>query len=166
MKNNLLKSVTEQVWKVVLSVIAVCFFLGTFLTFINVVMRKALNKPWIGTEEMDSIMLVLLVFLPLAYVEWTNKQLNVSVIFDLFPKKVQFWIRKLHHFLILVVSTCLTMASWEVVQRNMELGNKTASLGIPLYLLFGIIFVGFALTALTKLAQLFMSDEDGDPHGN
>ncbi|SDH90314.1 TRAP transporter small permease [Paenibacillus naphthalenovorans] len=164
MKNSGLKSVTEQAWKVVLTVIAVCFLIGTFLTFVNVVMRKALNKPWIGTEEMDSILLVLLVFLPLAYVEWTNKQLNVSVVFDLFPKKVKFWIRKSHHLLILAVSICLTAASWEVVQRNMDVGNKTASLGIPLYLLFGIIFVGFALTTLTKLVQLFMSDEDGGPH--
>jgi C4-dicarboxylate transporter DctQ subunit len=158
--------VAEKIWQAVLYVNASLFFLGTFLTAANVVMRKVFNNPWIGTEEMDSILLVLLVFLPLAYVEWTHKQLTVSVLFDRFPPKVQFWVRKLQHLVILILSAYLTLSTWEVIQRNMDAGNKTAALGIPMYLLYLIIFIGFGLTALTKLVQIFMSEEPGDLHVN
>lgn len=78
---------TEQAWKVVLTVIAVCFLIGTFLTFVNVVMRKALNKPWIGTEEMDSILLVLLVFFAVSLCGMDQQAVECVRCFRLIPEE-------------------------------------------------------------------------------
>jgi TRAP-type C4-dicarboxylate transport system permease small subunit len=115
---------------------------------------------------MCSILLVILVFLPLAYVEWNKKQLTVSVLFDLMPKQVQYWLWKLQHLVILVVTSYLTVAAWDVMQRNMDTGNKTAALGIPMYMLYLILFVGLGLTALTKVIQLFMLKEEAELHAD
>lgn len=158
--------VLENIWKVLIIVSSVIFFLGALLTAFNVFLRKAFNSPWIGTEETCSILLVILVFLPLAYVEWNKKQLTVSVLFDLMPKRIQYWLWKLQHLVILVVTSYLTVAAWDVMQRNMDTGNKTAALGIPMYMLYLILVVGLGLTALTKVIQVVMLKEEAEIHAD
>jgi TRAP-type C4-dicarboxylate transport system permease small subunit len=159
-------SMSDRIWNVIWVIISILFFVGTVVTAINVIMRKFFDKPWVGAEEMDAVLLVLMVYLPLAYLEWTGKQLNVSILYDRLSAKAQFVVRKLQHIVILVITGYLTIGTWEVIQRNWEAGNKTASLGVPFWLLYTIIGVGFGLTALTKLAQVFMPERTGDQHVN
>lgn len=166
MRKNALGNAIDAAMRLLMGISGAMFVAGTLLTFVNVVMRKVFNHPWVGTEELDGIMLVILVFLPLAYLEWTNRHLTVSILYDLFPMQLKFWCRKLQHLVILGIAVYITAATWDVVIRNFEAGNKSASLGIPLYICYLILFVGFALTALTKLFQIFMSENNGDGHAH
>lgn len=153
---------TDYIWKFLIGVSGAFFIIGTLLTCINVVTRKVFSYSWSGMEEFDAVLLVVLVFLPLAYLEWTNKQLNVSALFNLFPAKLQFWIRKVHHVVILALSLYIMYSAWGIVERNMLADNRSASLGIPLYYLYLIIFLGFGFTALAKLIQIFTTQPKGD----
>jgi C4-dicarboxylate transporter, DctQ subunit len=143
---------------------AILFSIGTFVAFINVILRRVFNEPWAGTEELSSNLLMAIVFLPLAFVELKNKQLNIPVLFNILPSKWKLWCRKLQHLVILIIFLFLTTGAWKIVVRNFEEGNITLVMGIPVYVLYLIMLISFVLTVFTKTYQLFMSEENGDSH--
>lgn len=150
--------------KFLLPITALLLLVGTTLIFINVVLRKVFHNPWGGTEELSSILLMTVVYLPLAFIELNNKQLTMSVFFDLFPKKFQMWIRKIEEVIILIIFIYLTYGAYILVAKHFVEKNTTLIIGLPLYVLYLIMLISFALTVLTKGYQLFISLDKGDSH--
>ncbi len=157
----MLNKAFDRVFQVLIGVSGGLFFIATILSCINVVLRKGFNHPWSWMEEIGAIMLVMMVFLPLAYLEWGDRHLKVTLVYDLFPPKVKFWVDKLQQVVILGICLLIAYATWEIIQLNYESKNITATLAIPLWMPYMLVFIGFCSAALVKVLQLLQNSQAG-----
>ena len=156
----------DTILKWLLGVSGTLFVIGTLLTFINVIMRKVFSNPWAGMEELDSLLLVILVYLPLAYLEWGDRHFNVNLLYDRFPSRVRFWCKKLQHLLTLVIAVVIACGTWDVILRNFVQETKSATIGIPLFIPYSLLMIGFGLTALVCLIRLMRFKKGGEGHAS
>ncbi|RSK55135.1 TRAP transporter small permease [Bacillus canaveralius] len=147
---------------VLLGFASIFFIIGTIITFVNVIFRKGFDKSWTGMEDFNAIMLMTLIYLPLVYLEWTGKQLSLSLFYDRYCPLVKKIVKTAEHVVILIFSLVIIKGAWEVVLQNYQMGTKLASLQIPVYIPYSVILVGFIFVAIIKLIHLFIPSIGGE----
>jgi TRAP-type C4-dicarboxylate transport system permease small subunit len=127
------------------------------ITSVNVVMRYIAEAPIFWADELALVTFVAVVYLPLGSIEKSADHLRLTVVLNLFGKRVRAVAECLRMSVSLVVGTYVTVVGFGAVYKNFILGNKTVALRLPAALTYGVIPVGFAMIAIVDVLLLLKS---------
>jgi len=137
------------------------------ITFINVLLRYVFKSPFHWADELATLSLVAMVFLPIAVIEKSGDHLRLTILFKIFGHKMKAFCEYLRVLGTLAISIYFMMAGFAVIYQNYLFANKTASLKIPTALTFAPIPKAFFAVAMVNLflllKLLFGSDTKSYP---
>lgn len=125
------------------------------LIFVHVFLRYIFYRPWYGTEEVSEKLLILITFFAVAEILRRGQQIDIGLIRDQLPKKVQ---RGLYIFVSIIglgLCSILSWQGWETVNLAYTLRMKVPSLlATPLFISYSFVLVGMVLLSLQFLVML------------
>ena len=124
------------------------------LTVANVVLRDVFNKPIRGTPELSEFMMVIVIFLALAWCAVTRKHVRVELIVTHFSSRVQKILGSITLFITLGIFVVMT---WQSVLESMAAYDTTSILRLPHTPFYWIMSVGLALFCLAIAVLLIES---------
>jgi TRAP-type C4-dicarboxylate transport system permease small subunit len=143
-------------------ILAVGVLLMALNTVGNVIGRFVFQYSFFFSEEVNSILIIMITFAGIGYAARQGRHIRMSAIYDALPART----RKVMMILITVI-TALTMFalcyfSIGYIMKVANSGRVLPALQIPVYLIFLWVPVGFAVTgiqyALTTVKNLLEKD--------
>ena len=128
-----------------------------FIPSFDVFLRVLFSKGILGTEELVSLMQVIVVFSALAYTAAQKGHIGVDLVYDRLPKRVQPVINSTISFICMVL--CL-LTAWQTFKHGKEIWGSsltTVVLKIPIFPFEFLTAFGFLLTALIFLIDFLKS---------
>ena len=144
--------VDENLEKVICMTLLTAF---TIILFIQVIMRYVFNSslPW--SEELSRYMFIWMVYLGVSYGAKQMKHLKIEAFLSVFPKKWRPYVLILAEILTLVFAIYVIFSASFMVQRIGRLGTKSTALQIPMQYVHAAPLVGFTLTAIRQVQNIF-----------
>lgn len=123
------------------------------LMAVNVILRYVFGRPIKGTVELEEFMLVVVVFLGLAYTAVQKRHVRIDFIISRFSRGTQAFVNSLTSLLSVVL--CLLMVWRGVIwtQGNWAHQNISVLLHIPIYIFAGVAVFGCLLLLLVLLSE-------------
>jgi TRAP-type C4-dicarboxylate transport system permease small subunit len=155
-----LRKAIEFIGKILSPVMPVFSNIGAYiiivmmlLTVVDVVGRRFFNKPVPGSYELSEFMLVIVVFLAIAYCEFTRGHVTIDLVVSRFRKRTQNIINSTMYILTLVAFVLLT---WRLfVDAAGQVGGTISGiLRIPVFPFIYIAALGCAFLSLVVLMHL------------
>ncbi|GAE28049.1 TRAP dicarboxylate transporter [Halalkalibacter wakoensis JCM 9140] len=134
----------------------IVLFLMMMITVIDVTGRM-FSKPLYGAFELTGFGLALVIFYSLGYTQMKKGHISVSFLVDKWPVRVQAVADLIMNVIFL---TLVAVTTWQVFQYAIRLFNgneKTADLGIPIYIMTILASIGLLCFALSILLDLLKS---------
>ena len=127
------------------------------LTFFDVIGRSLFNSPIIGSVEILTLAMGLLIYLGIGQTTIRGNHIRVDVLTGLLPKTIQHYLDVIVHILGLLVSILIF---WRLCvlafEQTAEL-NTTQNLGLPVWLI-AVLMAVFSLSLITGMTiQLYLS---------
>ena len=121
------------------------------LTVANVILRDFFDKPIMGTPELSEFMMVLVVFLALAWCAITRKHVRVELFTSRLSTGVQAILSMVTLLLTLGVFVIIT---WQSALESTNVYDTTSLLRIPTTPFYWIMTVGLGLFCLSIVALI------------
>ena len=115
------------------------------LTVTNVILRDLFNKPIRGTPELSEFMMVIVIFLALAWCAVTRKHVRVDLIVARFPPRVQIILDSITLFITLGIFVIIT---WRSFLESRVVYDTTSLLRLPHAPFYWIMTVGLIVFCL------------------
>jgi TRAP-type C4-dicarboxylate transport system permease small subunit len=132
-------------------------FILMWLVLAEVTTRYILKSPLSISNEIGGFALVCITFMGLAYTWQERGHVRVEFIFNMFPKKMQQWVRFLTLVLALGFAVILIKASYDFVQISIFFQDRSERLRIPLVYPQLSLLVGSGLLALQLVGEVLKS---------
>jgi TRAP-type C4-dicarboxylate transport system permease small subunit len=134
----------------IVGIICLALLLGTII--LQVSLRFFFSRPLMGAEEFTRYMVICVVMIPLAYTERTGNNIIMEEIQAMFPTILRKTVNFASQFLSMIVYGIVAISSINVIINN--IGNQTATLGIPFWLFFAPTVYGLSVITIVKLMVL------------
>ena len=121
------------------------------LTVANVILRDFFDKPIMGTPELSEFMMVLVIFLALAWCAITRKHVKVELIVNRFSPRIQAILNGITLLLTLGVFVIIT---WQSALESMVVYDTTSLLRIPHTPFYWIMTFGLGLFCLSIIVLI------------
>lgn len=128
--------------------------LSVCITFINVVFRYILKTPLFWADEIATLALIAMVFLPAAGIEKTVGHLRVTILFQLLGYKMERLGEVIKILATVSTGIYLVWAGVPVIYENYQLYITTVALRIPTAFTLAVIPIAFLFITL---ANIFLS---------
>jgi TRAP-type C4-dicarboxylate transport system permease small subunit len=154
---NALERTVFQISRIVGSIGMSMIVVITFLTIADIIMRRVLNSPMRGSHELTELIFAIITFLTLAYCAIKDGHIEVDILVNKFPQKLQSTISVI---ILLATSGTLGLVSWQLVKYAMNLQQMkqtTVSLGIAVYPFAFLAALGAFLITLVYFIQFLYS---------
>ena len=132
----------------------VLLLFAILINFANVIGRYVFLRPLVWGEEIILYTTIWTVFIGVAVVAWRNVHLRMDVIYELFPPLLKRVVAVLITLVTLWLCGQIIVIAWRVISLLQLNNQRTPAAGIPIFLIYYAIPVGFALTAVVALVYL------------
>jgi TRAP-type C4-dicarboxylate transport system permease small subunit len=124
------------------------------ITFINVVCRYIFRYPIFWADELATLILIAIVFLPVAMIEKTIGHLKVNILFQLLGDKMKIFGEYLKVLATIITGAYFFGVAVPVVYENYKLSINTIALKLPTA--FSLSVIPIAFLTLTIVNLLFL----------
>jgi len=124
-----------------------------FLVVADVFMRRALNMPILGSNEIQRILLTMVIFFSVAYVMSIKGHVVVDTLTRLYPRKLQIAVSLIALLLSMLI---IAIISWQTALYGLEalqVGERSVLLRIPVSPFIFVVAFGSTVLFLVILAQ-------------
>lgn len=136
--------------KLELAISVVLMSLMTIIIFIQVIMRYVMKNSLSWSEELARYLFIWLIYIGISYGAKKMQHIKIEASLKLFPKKVRPIIVIIGDFLFFGFSLFIVYTSSIVVQRQIELGQVSPAMHIPIWIVYAAPLVGFVLTSIRQ----------------
>ena len=146
-----LKPVSDKIAKIIACISFAGIIAMTVLTVLDVLLSKIINAPVPGAFEIVERLMIITVFCAFAYGQTQKSHINMTLVIDKFPEKMQMILFSLMGIISVGASVVLTYAAFVQTFHSIKMNYQTAVLKIPFwpfYLMEGIAMAAFVLTLL------------------
>ena len=127
----------------------------TTLLTIQVFMRYVMRNSLSWSEELARYIFIWLVYIGISYGAKISKHIRIEAALKMFPEKTRPFVVLLGEVLFMCFAAFTSYVGWSVVQRQIRLGQVSAAMGIPLWIVYAAPMVGFGLTAFREAQNIF-----------
>ena len=136
------------------TLLAVSILVMTGLVVGNVISRNVLGVSWPYTEEIGSLMLILVTFGGLGYAARHRRHIAMSALHDLLPVR---WRRALERVIAAVSAVTMLVMAYLGARYVVQIygsGDSSDVLGLPMFLPLSVIPLGFLLASARYAGDL------------
>jgi TRAP-type C4-dicarboxylate transport system permease small subunit len=135
----------------------VCIVLMSSMTLIlavQVFMRYVMRDSLSWSEELARYIFVWLIYIGISYGAKIMKHIKIEAALLLFPTKARPYVELVGDILFLAFSLFVVYASWDIVQKQILLGQTSPAIQMPMWMLYSAPTVGFSLTAIRQVQAI------------
>lgn len=123
--------------------------------FAQVIMRYFLRSPFVWSEELARYILVWTAIIGVSLAVRERRHISVDFLPVVLGDRSLKVFSLLSHIGVLAFSIIIIFASVPLIQRLQMIGQTSPALGIPMWMIYAAMPVGFALTAIRTLQALW-----------
>ena len=127
------------------------------ITTLDVSMRYLLSRPITGVGEIGEYLLVILVFMALAYAQFHGRHVSVTVLTDRFHPRVRSSVRTAILVVLVALFLAMTWKSAETAYSYLQMGETRWNVPWPVWPARFFVPLGALLLSLEFLAELLSS---------
>lgn len=135
-------------------IIVIAFAIMVIACFIQVVNRNIFRIPVSGFEEAAKYSMVYMVLLGTELGLRDGTQISIQGVVDKLPVKVRKIIRVLSRIIVIVFAAVMTKSGWAMVMKQAKIGQTSPGLGIPMYIPYFALVLGFGLITIVQSGYL------------
>lgn len=124
--------------------------------FAQVIMRYFLRSPFTWSEELARYVLVWAAIIGVSLAVRERRHISVDFLPLIFGEKSYRVFAILAHLGVLVFSFIMISASVPLIERLAAIGQTSPALGIPMWIVYAAIPVGFSLTLVRTVQALIV----------
>jgi TRAP-type C4-dicarboxylate transport system permease small subunit len=129
----------------------------TVLIGVQIFMRYVMGASLSWSEELARYFFIWATYIGIAYAVRKDAHIRVTMGTDLFAAGGQIYVRVLTHMIFGAFALFVMYQGWFMVEKTFRFGQKSASLGLPMGILYLAPFTGFLLVVL-RLVQAVVLD--------
>ena len=135
-------------------IIVIAFAIMVIACFIQVVNRNIFRIPVSGFEEAAKYSMVYMVLLGTELGLRDGTQISIQGVVDKLPLKARKIIRVLARIIVIVFAAVMTKSGWAMVMKQAKIGQTSPGLGIPMYIPYFALVLGFGLITIVQSGYL------------
>ena len=135
-------------------IIVIAFAIMVIACFIQVVNRNIFRIPVSGFEEAAKYSMVYMVLLGTELGLRDGTQISIQGVVDKLPLKARKIIRVLARIIVIVFAAVMTKSGWAMVMKQAKIGQTSPGLGIPMYIPYFALVLGFGLITIVPSGYL------------
>ena len=156
-KHTLIRKIDKGLLNVENTLAGIAYAIMVVVVFVGVILRYVVKTPNLYGEEISRYLMVMCVFLGIAAGCRQKVHLSVEMFVDMFPKPVRKAIQFIVRTLVVLLYGYLTYAGFTMVQQMKMLGQTSPAMRLPMWIMYGVIALGFLLSLLTEII-LYIND--------
>ncbi len=132
---------------------AICVVLMSamsLLLFVQVIMRYVVGQSLSWSEELARYIFIWLIYLGISYGAKIMKHIKIEAALGVFPEKLRPYVVILGDCIFLCFALYICYLGYNMVHRQMRLGQTSPAMGMPMWILYAAPMVGFGLTAVRQ----------------
>ncbi len=145
-KESTLKKV---IFNLDIAVSAIVLMVLIVLTFMGVIMRYIVGKPFTWLEEVQLFCMVWIVFSAAGAAYRTHNHVAIEMVVEMFPKSIQKIIEYVIDIIVVATIAYLFYTSIGFIQVFLKNGRTTSILHIPMWLQYGIAPVSYVISIIS-----------------
>ena len=149
MKKTLQYLQTLEKW-----IIVIAFAIMVLACFIQVVNRNVFRIPVSGFEEAAKYSMVYMVLLGTELGLRDGTQISIQGVVDKLPEKARKIIRVIARLIVIIFAAVMTKSGWAMVMKQAKIGQTSPGLGIPMYIPYFALVLGFGLITIVQSGYL------------
>ncbi len=122
----------------------------------QIFMRYVMGASLSWSEELARYLFIWATYLGVAYGVKKDAHIRVSMATDMLPPRAQILVRILTHLIFGAFAAYVMYQGWFMVEKTFRFGQKSASLGIPMGLVYLAPLSGFGLVVLRLIQAIFL----------
>lgn len=127
-----------------------------FLTVVDIVGRSGFQRPFPGTVELTSMILVVVVFLAVAHSEDMGDHITIDLIYERLGKRLRMVLDLFADLFTLVVVALLSYQLYQFVARNQATGAETPVLDLPVWPFVLVASIGAAFYVVSTVMRIVL----------
>ena len=124
---------------------------------VQIFMRYVMGASLSWSEELARYFFIWATYIGIAYAVRKDAHIRVTMGTDLFAAGGQIYVRVLTHMIFGAFALFVMYQGWFMVEKTFRFGQKSASLGVPMGIIYLAPFTGFLLVVL-RLIQAILVD--------
>ncbi|MCP8615263.1 TRAP transporter small permease [Salirhabdus salicampi] len=157
MLGKTLKKINIISGKIEHSLIALGLITMSVIIFINVISRHFFDTSVMWAEETSRYINVWITFIGLSACLRFNEHIKIDILLNKISKSVKFFVNRLVLLIGLVSSIYLVYLGWAITEKLLKSGNVSVTTGIPIWLLYLAVPVGFILMTISYIQKLYQT---------
>jgi len=136
----------------------------TILIFVQVFTRYVMSDTVTWTEEASRYIFIWLIFLSIGVSFNEEKHISITILKDRLSDLQQKMMQQVVYTLVFLLSILMVYQGFVLIEKMIKLGQHSASLGAPMWLVYLSLPVGFLLTILRLIQNsinLWKDKENG-----
>lgn len=155
MKKTLQYLQTLEKW-----IIVIAFAIMVLACFIQVVNRNVFRIPVSGFEEAAKYSMVYMVLLGTELGLRDGTQISIQGVVDKLPEKARKIIGVIARLIVIIFAAVMTKSGWAMVMKQAKIGQTSPGLGIPMYIPYFALVLGFGLITIVQSGYLIKQSLD------
>ena len=135
-------------------IIVIAFAIMVIACFIQVVNRNIFRIPVSGFEEAAKYSMVYMVLLGTELGLRDGTQISIQGVVDKLPEKARKIIRVIARLIVIIFAAVMTKSGWAMVMKQAKIGQTSPGLGIPMYIPYFALVLGFGLITIVQSGYL------------
>ena len=123
----------------------------------DVILRVTINRPIRGSNEMAEFIMLMIVFLSVAYTQLQKSNIAVGILFDKFPAKMKVVVDTFVYLVCLGVAGLILWRAFAYNAYLSEIGRVSLILKIPVAPFQVVMIVGFMMLCLVLVFDFINS---------
>ena len=123
----------------------------TVIIFLQFVMRRVFNNSLVWSEELARYIFIWLIYIGISYGAKMKQHIKLEMFIAMAPKKIHPFFVLLAEFLFLGFAVFIVFTSWDIVQRQIFLGQTSPAMGIPMAWVYAAPTVGFFFASIRQI---------------
>ncbi|MFH1152938.1 MAG: TRAP transporter small permease [Pseudomonadota bacterium] len=138
----------------------VALFAMMSLTVVDVVGRYVFNSPILGTFEVTSFLVSIMVYSFLGYAQSKKSHVTVDILVNTFPRKAQSVVDLVNHTAGLFLMTLITWKGFEKAIESMKAGDSPMNLPIPIHPFIFFLAFGCGIMCIEFVRDIFQTSTE------
>jgi TRAP-type C4-dicarboxylate transport system permease small subunit len=135
-------------------ILSVAFVFAVLLNFVTAIDRYLFGYSIIGSDEVQTYIMVWMTFVGAAAVSWRHQHLRMDVLVSRFPHRARVALFGVELILILGLMIMLAEQSFHYAEQMKLIDRRSDLAGLPMWIPHGGLFIGFGLIALVTLWRI------------
>ena len=125
--------------------------LMTSIIFAQFIARRVFGNSLVWSEELARYIFIWLIYIGVSYGAKMKMHIRLEMFIGKMPTKAQPYFGIFSELLFLAFAGYIIVYSWDLVQRQIMLGQTSPAIGIPLSIVYAAPTFGFAMASIRQI---------------